>query len=200
MARPRFEDVRRPIVRATFDCVARKGVSGMSVREVARITGLSTGTVTHHFGTRRELLLRAIEYGFEHLRPEFTALEPATALGWIIQQYDLSQQVRRTWWQFWLAVTVEAPTNPTVAEQMRQQLDAITDRWRTGLDAVGTDRLSADVDLATAARQLATFGNGLIIDQLIDPSCSARAVIELKRRVEDLGVPRAALESKSISQ
>lgn len=84
-------------VTATFTSVAQRGVAGTSIREVARDTGLSTGTITCHFENRRTLLLDAIEYGYWRLPPGFYGLTPLDVFRWIIHRYVLTDSARRTW-------------------------------------------------------------------------------------------------------
>lgn len=189
MARPRDEDVRRKIVLATFDCVARDGVSGMSLREVARATGMSTGTITYHFGSRRKLLLNAIDYGYWRLPPEFFELAPPDALRWILHRYELSDEPRRTWWQFWLAVTSHAQSDPEVAQRLSQQHQSIVDRWHTCLErGMAGGQLRPGLDAAAEAARLTAYAHGLAISQLIAPSLVDWAAAELSRAVEALRV------------
>lgn len=60
------EDVRQRILQATYDCVARWGLSKTTVEDAARQAGLSRATVYRHFPGGREELVDAVvswEYG-----------------------------------------------------------------------------------------------------------------------------------------
>ena len=60
---PRLIDAdtrRRDIARATWRLVLREGLDAVSVRNVAREAGLSTGSVRHSFSTQAELLTFAM--------------------------------------------------------------------------------------------------------------------------------------------
>jgi AcrR family transcriptional regulator len=51
---------RQEIVDAALELFARKGYDRTSVREIARITGLSQAGLLHHFGTKEELFLEVL--------------------------------------------------------------------------------------------------------------------------------------------
>jgi AcrR family transcriptional regulator len=191
MARPRDEDVRGPILMATFSCVGRKGVSGLSVREVARLTGLSTGSVTHHFPTRRELLDSAIDFGFRRLGPKF-APTPDTTLGWLLERYDLSDEGRYSWWRFVFALVCEAGSTPEIAERLEAERHVVVQRWLTALEhEQECGRVREGADLMAEARRLAALGNGFVLAQLITPTNTAHAVTDLRRAVDALAPEHA---------
>ncbi|WP_158710317.1 TetR family transcriptional regulator C-terminal domain-containing protein [Streptomyces sp. NRRL F-5126] len=195
MARPRGDDVRRQIILATFRCVAREGVSGMSLREVARTTGTSTGTITYHFGSRHGLLLDAVEYGYWDLPQELYEMDPAQALRWVLHRYELSDEPRRSWWQFWLAITAHAQVDAEVSERLLAQTDSILVRWRACIErGIAAGQIAPDTDAATEAGRLAAYAHGLAIAQLINPSAAVTkwATEELTRAVEILRDPQGA--------
>lgn len=61
---------RRDLLAATLRVVARKGLSGITVNDVATEAGCSYGVVLFHFGTKERLLLAALDT----LRAEYEAL------------------------------------------------------------------------------------------------------------------------------
>lgn len=202
MAKPRGEDVRRQIILATFMCVARNGASGMTLREVARLTGMSTGTITYHFGSRRGLLLDAIDYGYWHLPPELFDMAPAEALRWVLHRYELSDDSRRTWWRFWLAITSHSQGDPDVAERLLLQHQSIVERWRGCLEqGMREGELRPDLNADAEAARLAAYAHGLAITQLIDPSSTRWAAAELSTAVDALRVsPTSARRARPAEQ
>ena len=203
MAKPRGgEDVRRQIILATFMCVARDGAAGMSLREVARLTGMSTGTITYHFGSRRELLLDAVDYGYWHLPPELFEMAAADALRWVLHRYELSDDSRRTWWRFWLAITSHSQSDAEVAERLLLQHQSIVERWRGCLEqGMREGELRPDLNADAEAGRLAAYAHGLAITQLIDPSSTRWAAAELSSAVDTLrGLPTSARHATSAEQ
>jgi AcrR family transcriptional regulator len=150
---------------------------------------MSTGTITYHFGSRRSLLLDAIDYGYWHLPPTLFELPPVDALRWVLHRYELSDDSRRTWWRFWLAITSHSQCDAEIAERLVRQHNSIVDRWRTCLERGVLDgQLRADFDPATEAARLAAYAHGLAITQLVDPSTTGWAAAELSCEVDALRV------------
>ncbi len=195
MARPRNDDIRRLAILATFDCIASGGVAGLSFREVARLTESSTGTLSHHFGSRQQLLLEAIAYGYWRL-PEGFANRPAThAMRYVLNRYELSTPKRRTWWKFWLAMTALAESDSEIHVAMAREYRSVVDRWVNSLargQRAGLFR--ADFEPVVEANRLAAFAHGLAVAQLTDPSLTATAAASL-----DDALARLCTESGLVS-
>lgn len=180
MARPRNDDVRRLAVLATFDCIASCGVSGLSFREIARLTESSTGTLSHHFGSKQQLLLEAIEYGYWRL-PEGFANRPATlTMRYVLSRYELSTPKRRTWWKFWLAMTALAQSDTEIHDAMAREYRSVVERWVNSLTrGQHAGLFRADFVPAVEANRLAAFAHGLAIAQLTDPMLTADSAAAL---------------------
>jgi AcrR family transcriptional regulator len=58
---------------ATLECVAELGYHRTTTTEVARRAGLSRGAQLHHFGTKAELVVRALDHLHERYNTEFRA-------------------------------------------------------------------------------------------------------------------------------
>jgi AcrR family transcriptional regulator len=54
---------RERILRATIECIAQKGVEGMSMADIRKQSGLSTGAIYLHFANREEIVAEALRYG-----------------------------------------------------------------------------------------------------------------------------------------
>lgn len=52
---------RQRLIDATIDCLVEDGYSGLSTATVAERSGISRGTMHHHFATRLDLILAVIE-------------------------------------------------------------------------------------------------------------------------------------------
>ena len=57
----RRETTRAALVAATVECLVERGWSGTTTAEVQARAGLSRGALTHHFSSKAELLLAAVE-------------------------------------------------------------------------------------------------------------------------------------------
>ena len=118
MARTQAErtaGTREALFAATIDCLVELGYANTTTREVAQRAGVSRGAQTHHFPTKTDLVLGAIEHLFaqqaRRYRAAFTALptvertlERAGALLWEVVSGPTYPAV--------LEVTVAARTDP----------------------------------------------------------------------------------------
>ncbi|MGM7672203.1 TetR/AcrR family transcriptional regulator [Microbacterium sp. A93] len=187
MAKPKGEDVRRDVILATFACVARNGVPGTSMRDIARSTGLSTGTITYHFGSRHNLLLESIDYGYWRVPTNLESMAPHDAMRRVLNRYELRDEPRQIWWQYWLAMTSYAQSNAEAAQRLVKHHNWVLERWELCLNrGKSTGEFFPSVDPASEARRLAAFAHGLAIQQLIDPLSADWAADELSRAVDAL--------------
>ena len=70
MARPyvRGEDRRRQIIEVTLRLVAKHGVQGATLNQIAKEVGVTTAALYGHFANRREILLETMDAVFEMVR------------------------------------------------------------------------------------------------------------------------------------
>lgn len=186
MARPRDDNVRDRVVLETFAQIADRGVDGMSMRTLAAATGVSVGTITYHFTTKRHLLLEAIAYGYQRRPAGFQQDDPVASLHALLRRYDLRAPTRRTWWRFWLAVVAYAQQDREVRALLAQQHRSAVLRFRELLAAgVGDGSLAVD-DLDRRAEQLVAHAHGIAVSQLADPSRGASVRAGLAALVEPM--------------
>lgn len=67
MARPRSEEARRKVLAATSELIAERGVTNLSIEEVAVRSGVAKTTIYRHWPERVSLVVDAVNAGFEHL-------------------------------------------------------------------------------------------------------------------------------------
>lgn len=70
-------DLRRALIEATTDLIERDGPAAVSLREAARIAGVSHNAPYRHFPTRDALLAAVAAHGFDELKAAFDV--PAVA-------------------------------------------------------------------------------------------------------------------------
>lgn len=61
----RSEEMKQRILAATFEVLKERGVAGFTTPEVARRAGVSRGAQVHHFPSKHELVVAAMEHVFE---------------------------------------------------------------------------------------------------------------------------------------
>src|SRR5262245_36513880 len=75
----RRNTTREAVVGAAIQVIARKGLSGATIQEIARAAGLSTGALQYHFPARDELLGPVIDRCVARLAGELKAAFEQTA-------------------------------------------------------------------------------------------------------------------------
>lgn len=71
-------DLKSALIDATLELLEARGVAGISLREVARAAGVSSGAPYHHFATRTDLLAEVALRGFATLGEEIARAEGAS--------------------------------------------------------------------------------------------------------------------------
>lgn len=169
MARPVDERRRTDLLDRVVEHLADHGIADLSLRPLARELGVSVSTLTHHFGSKDELIVAALRRSAQ--------VQKSVEARWLRAQPDLSTaELLRRWWR-WLsssprklalvrleieAVALEA-TLPGLPRELRGEQIGF---WRRGLQ----DRLVADgIEPATAvlrASLLKANFTGLVVDLL----------------------------------
>jgi AcrR family transcriptional regulator len=89
VGKPRTQAIRRAeterrLLEAALDLIAQSGSRSVSTAGVGAAAGYSRGIVTHQFGSKKELLRRAVEYS-----QALVDVSPrATGLDWILELID----------------------------------------------------------------------------------------------------------------
>ena len=63
-------DLRRSLIQAGSKLIEEKGLAGLSLREVARVAGVSHTAPYRHFQDKADLLAAIAQVGFEQLTDE----------------------------------------------------------------------------------------------------------------------------------
>jgi AcrR family transcriptional regulator len=152
------------------------------MRDLAARLGVSAGTLTHHFASREELALAAMDYVYA-LPPDWEELRARSAperLRRICAIFVVSSPRRRRWWQFWLEYMAAAARQP----ELRKRHEARYQRQRDFFAALIAEcrSLEAAAGASIEADRLLALGNGLPIHQLGTPRwispTDARAILE----------------------
>jgi AcrR family transcriptional regulator len=175
---PKIVDVsqrRAVLVEGVLRVLEARGVDGVTVRAVADAAGVSPGLLHHYFpGGKSELLhaavIAAVDRGQERMLrvlDDKTGLAAVRAVAW-----ELLPVVpeRRAEWSAWVALWGHVLTDPSLAKEQRERLDA----WRALLaallvQAVAAGDLPADTDVGGTATRLAGMLDGLGLHSLVQP-------------------------------
>jgi|SRR5919197_3759168 AcrR family transcriptional regulator len=151
---------RAEVAAVAADLIARRGLDGVSVRDVAAAGGYSTTVVTHYFDSKRELLLHAYRSAGRATEERLAAIDAREEdrLLAICEAILPLDEPRRLTWQTWFAFWGAAIADQELAAMQRRRL-----LWFRDLLA----RELADDD--EAARELLVLVRGIAAEAVFDP-------------------------------
>lgn len=152
---------RRALLDATVRVVARKGLRGLTYREVAAEAGVTYGLVTHHFGSRDVLLQEALKH----------AVRESLSVSWLHEHSEsvddfgrgLAEAVNDLPDQqvFEYEMGLEARRRPEMLGELRAIYDDYITLVERQLRAIGIQRER------TFARLIFAALDGLVLQQLV---------------------------------
>ena len=175
-AQREYGNGRRALLDATVRVVARKGLRGLTYREVAAEAGVTYGLVSHHFGSRDALVQEALKHAvreslsvsFLHERAQ-SIEDFGRGLAEAVDRFP-DQQL------FEYEMGLEARRRPEMLAELRAIYDDYVTLVERQLRAVGIDRERSFARLVFAAL------DGLVLQQLFfgRPDETRRGIEELR--------------------
>ncbi|MDT0270790.1 TetR/AcrR family transcriptional regulator [Streptomyces sp. DSM 44915] len=197
-----YAERRGRVIDAVYQLADQHGLEGVTLRDVARVAGLSMGAVQRSFRDKDEMLalaLTRVSEGFAD-RVRAAAAEPSPAtLARVLADLALLGAGQRPEAQVWLAFVARAAVTPGLARTLRDGYpEALA--LVTGLVAEVADGRDGPVDAAAEARALLALADGLTVQTLLGQldRGEARRVLEhqLRRLAGPFGpAERSAAES-----
>lgn len=177
---------REEVLEATWRVLAKNGIDGVSIREVAAEAGYSTGVVAHYFKNKDDVvssaLFRVFRQEADRIERRTVSLEGTEALFAIAEEVlpldgDRSLEMA-VWMSFWSRAIAD---ERLAAEQQR-----FYTQWRARLrrhlrEAVDAGEI-VPVDCEAEAIRLAGLIDGIGIQAVLEPArFSARRMLRLVR-------------------
>jgi len=189
MGRSVDHDERREIfAAAALRVIMREGIAGLTVREVAKEAGFTTGALTHYFHSKDQLLIEASELSArlvrdrmeraERTRPVLEAIRKVVALA-----LPLTPETRG-YWRIWVGYWERSSYDDEVSRVMRLRYDEWRDRLARMLAlAKAEGEVAPDVDAQHAAQSLVALVDGIGVQVLLGvgriPPARQRAMFNL---------------------
>jgi TetR/AcrR family transcriptional repressor of bet genes len=112
---------REQIHRAAAEVIAARGLDRTTIREVAQVAGVSTGTVNHYFKNRLDMLLQTLVYVSEKFQTSWAGVLAAAQPGMdrFSKFCELSVSLEpedEAGWKVWIAAWGEATRSGEVRE------------------------------------------------------------------------------------
>ena len=166
---PKIVDVdvqREAVLKATWRTIARHGVTGTTVRRIAREAGVSTGFISHYFRDKKEVLAAALKLSNEQSQKRLSAcvdgLRGLAALRAVIEAVLPLDEERRLEWLIWLTFLSNAASDPALAREWRRGRDG----WHATLvrlleDAKSGGEIRSEIDTEHESDRLVLLIVGL---------------------------------------
>lgn len=159
---------REELAGAVWAVVMKHGLEGVTIRDVARESGWSTGVVNHYFRDKDELMRYAfqlsIERSVERWQRHATGLPPLEAIRIIMVEslaVDEEQRMENLLWTAFLGKAITSPAMSQVlsdvyAHWYEQLADLISQGQRDG-------SIRRDIDSGAWSRSTMALVDGLVI-------------------------------------
>ena len=184
---------REELAEATARVIARVGVDGASMREIAAEAGWTTGTLVHYFANKHELLdftLRASIERRSARRSERVDLSPADALRATLTSALPTDDDTRVHWIVTVALAGAAASDEMLAATQR---DAYRDFRGYLVDLLtAIDPTLGDADALSEAERLIGLVDGIALQALFDPTSWPA---DRQLRALDVGTRTASIAS-----
>ena len=167
---------RAEIVRATIRCLARDGYSGLTMKKVARETGLSQGILHYYFADKRAILVAALESVTADLDRRVAAAQargPRDARARLRALVEACLRLAVEERAFWI-VFVEFWGEMMHDRRLREINAALYDRMRRLIGAVVAQGVRAGIfrrtDVLRAAAVILGLVDGVSLQLTFDPA------------------------------
>lgn len=169
-------DTRKFLLGKVYELISEHGIESLSMRTVAQAVQMSTGTINHHFGNKRGLLIAALENAYE-LPWDWEEYRgsPANQLRRLVLGYVLRGQ-RDRFWRFWINYLSMSTRDDDMLSHQKVRYARQERFWAKLIrDAIDAGEFKADIDPHKTAEGLLILAHGFLMRQLIEPDTETRA-------------------------
>lgn len=173
--RPGQAITRKHVLSTVYDLISEHGIENLSMRQVAQAAGLSTGTISYHFGNKERLLIAALEDAYE-LPSDWEDYRgsPSAQLRRLLMGYVCRPGGDR-FWRFWINYLAASMRDPEMLTHQQQRCQRQGRFWAKLIrDGITAGEFAERHDPEQMADELVVLAHGLLIQQLIDPGRKAR--------------------------
>ena len=172
---PLFEERRQEVLEAVWRAILNRGLDRTPIREIASELGATTGTVSHYFRSRDEIVSFALERLMTSAMADFAAaLDGLVGLkrlevGLLTLLPTTNQSMAE--WNIWVSFRGYALTRPALAASCRQRLAEMRQILRLELKGLRDLKLiRTDLNLDQLTDIVAVFYEGLGLESTTDPA------------------------------
>jgi AcrR family transcriptional regulator len=169
------EDRRAMLIEAGLACLAEGGITGFTIDRIcAAADGASRGLVTHHFGSKQELLRACYTTAYDRLLGEAAPGKAAEAdLGAMIEALLSDEYTTPETLKAWLALWGEVANDPDLRAEHRRYYDHYRDSVVAAVRKATGGRALAIPDTTLAVLFISVI-DGLWLERCMDPDRLSR--------------------------
>lgn len=167
----RSSSTRGRVMEATIECLLELGYGGTTTSEIARRAGVSRGAQLHHFPTKAELVIRAVEYLADRRHDEFMqafAQLPAGADRAAAAIDLLWPILSGPTFYVWLELAVAARTDPELRASVAATTRRVMDRVLQTFHRIFPEPPGANI-VAEPPKFVFALLNGMALDKMLYP-------------------------------
>lgn len=163
------------IAEATWKVIAEEGLENATVRNIAKASGLSVGSLRHYFPTQSELLLFSMELVSERVKKRVGGKnykgEPLEVVAELIGELLPIDDERKIEMEVWFVFSAKSLVDP----KLKALSDKVYEEMHQGLAFV-LSKLSEDgllkkeLDLETEVDRLHSLVDGMALHHLLHPN------------------------------
>jgi AcrR family transcriptional regulator len=192
---PEIATLRRTgILQSAQRLWSRQGYHGVSLRTIARTSGVTLALIDHHFGSKPQLMAAVVDSWQARCREVIQSLTALAASASTVKPLDVlrcidppTQTTQDDTWREALCMAYRhcTDTSPEVLEPMRKVFDPVFEAFRAAFLRVHPG----------ASRELSSWAFMFMIGTIVNAAGSETLVRRLAKSEHPSPVPRAALES-----
>lgn len=182
---------RIELAAAACEAIFRYGMDSLTLTDVGKVAGCTTGTITHYFDNKDALLLAALEHSWGTIKQRMdTRLEQDEhdALGFLAELLPMTAENRIAvvvWYHFWLL----GLNNSILAERRRaNRIEWLEELKKCLLGMQGRGEIVLDEDITAEMEEVDAIINGIGLRAILDPDewPAQRQLAQLRRYFDRL--------------
>lgn len=163
------EDRKEQIAEAAWRVIARGGLRGASLREIAREAGHTTGVLSHYFRDKQELLSFAYGLVMDRASARFNRTAKEEGLAEALAEMLPLDDYRHLECLVWLSLTTAAVEDPSLTALTQAWYERARRTMRAAFVVMFPDIEKNAELLEDVSDQLLTTVDGIAMNALMDP-------------------------------
>ena len=171
------EERRKELIDAIWNVIARDGIEGVTLRNVAMAAGCTTGRISHYFSGREDLLSSALKLAHHEAALRMMSIarskhDAKKRLTEVVYEGLPLDKRRLKEWKVWIVFWAAAASSSTLASVNSSRYQ----EWQGLLTRLLKDNGVLEHNLETQCNELLSIIDGIGIRVTLNPSPKNRAM------------------------